>query len=197
MICTRPENSTDDQNNQIDNPENIAVKNLELVNATWLTQFLILAGAAIFLPFFIHLPWITGPVINAILILVLLLCGWRSAFLVCFLPSLMALSGGLLPLVLAPTIPFIIISNLIFVFTINWFYQRNKSDFRGYCLGVLAGASLKFVFLYFSVTLLATYFVAAPIMPLVVKMLGVSQLVTALAGGLIAWFILKFLKYFN
>jgi hypothetical protein len=197
MIYIQPEKSGNNQNDQIDNPDNIAVKNLELVNVAWLTRFLVLAGAAIFLPFFIHLPWITGPVINAIFILVLLLCGRSSAFLVAFLPSLMALSGGLLPLVLAPTIPFIIISNFIFVFTIDWFYRRSKSDFKGYGLGVFAGASLKFVFLFFSVNLLATYFITAPIMPLVVKMLGLSQLITALAGGVIAWFILKFLKYFN
>jgi len=194
MIFIQPENP---KYGRIADPEKAAVGSLEEINTAWLTRFLILAGAAIFLPFFIHLPWITGPIINAILILVLFLCGRSSAFLVCFLPSFMALSGGLLPLALAPTIPFIIAGNLIFIFLIDWFYKRSRSDLKGYFSGVLAGAILKFAFLFFSVNLLAALLIKAPIMPLVIKMLGLSQLITALAGGAIAWFILRFLKYFK
>ncbi|MCX6795047.1 MAG: hypothetical protein NTY31_03650 [Candidatus Falkowbacteria bacterium] len=170
---------------------------LEKIDAHWLARFLGLSAVAVFLPFFIHLPWLTGPIVNAILILVLLLCGLRSAFLVACLPSLMALSGGLLPAVLAPALPFIMASNIIFVATINWFYKRSRTDFNGYWSGVLSGAVLKFVFLFFSVNILATLFIQTPIMPLVVKMLGWSQLATAVAGGLIAWIILKFLKFFK
>jgi len=175
----------------------ISSETMERVNSAWLARFLTLAGLAIFLPFFIHLPWITGPIVNAILILVLFLCGLRSALLVSCLPSFMALAGGLLPAVLAPALPFIIAGNIIFVFTIDWFYRRGRNDFNGYWRGVLGGAILKFVFLFFSVNILATFLIQAPIMPLVVKMLGWSQLATALAGGIIAWAILKFLKFFK
>ena len=176
---------------------NTSVRAWEQINMRWLAQFLGLSAVAIFLPFFIHLPWLTGPIVNAILILVLLLCGLRSAFLVACLPSLMALSGGLLPAVLAPALPFIMISNIIFVVTIDWFYKRSRTDFNGYWLGVLSGAALKFVFLFFSVNILAAGFIKTPIIPLVTKMLGWSQLATAIAGGLIAWGILKFLKFFK
>ena len=109
----------------------------------------------------------------------------------------MALSGGLLPLALAPAIPFIIISNIVFVFGIEWFYKRRRNDFNGYWLGVLAGAGLKFVFLSFSVNMLATFFISAPVLSIVVKMFSWSQFITALAGGLIAWFVLRFLKFFH
>jgi hypothetical protein len=177
--------------------ENTSTRVWEQVDALWLTRFLGLSAMAIFLPFFIHLPWLTGPLVNAILILVLLLTGFRSAILVSCLPSLMALSGGLLPAVLAPAIPFIMISNIIFVVMIDWSYQRAKTDFSGYWLGVLSGAFLKFVFLFFSVNILAAFFIKAPVLSLVVKMFGWSQLVTALAGGLIAWGVLKFLKFFK
>jgi len=88
------------------------------VNVWAIAQFLGLAGVATLLPFFIHLQWITGPVINAILILILFLVGIRSALVVCLIPSLMALAGGLLPAILAPVIPFIMISNVIFVLSI-------------------------------------------------------------------------------
>ena len=175
----------------------VNVEALERVDAKWLTRFLSLTAVAVFLPFFIHLPWITGPIVNAILILVLLLTGLRSAILVACLPSLMALSGGLLPVVLAPAVPFIIISNMIFVLTVDWFYKRARTDFNGYWLGVLSGAFLKFVFLFFSVSLLATFFIKASAMNIVTQMLGWSQLITAIAGGLIAFGVLKFLKYFK
>lgn len=169
---------------------------LEQINTASLAQLLTLTGIAVFLPFFIHLPWLTGPLVNAVLILILLLSGRRNAIFVSCLPSLMALSGGLLPLVLAPAVPFIMLSNIVFVLGIDWFYKR-RSDFKGYWLGVLVGSFLKFVFLFFSVNILATFFISAPVLGLVIKMFGWSQLATALAGGLIAWFILRFLKFFR
>jgi len=180
-----------------ENSDQIAVKTWERVDAIWLTKFSSLTAVAMFLPFFVHLPLLTGPIVNAILILVLLLTGFKSAILVSFLPSLMALSGGLLPAVLAPTVPFIIVSNIIFVVMINWFYKRSREESRGYWLGILSGAFLKFVFLFFSVNILASFFIKAPVISIVTKMLGWSQLITALAGGLIAWSILRFLKFFK
>lgn len=170
---------------------------IEKVDLKWLARFLAFAGMATFLPFFIHLPWITGPIINAILILVLLLCGLRSAILVACLPSLMALSGGLLPVVLAPAVPYIIISNIIFIFSIDWFYKRAKSDFQGYWQGVFIGAGLKFVWLFLSISLVAQFFIATPVMAIIRQMFSWSQFVTAVAGGVIAWLVLKFLKRLN
>lgn len=187
----------EEKNNLTDSKITVRETTLEKVDARWLARFLSLTAVAVFLPFFIHLPWITGPLINAILILVLLLTGLRSALLACFLPSLAALSGGLLPVVLAPAVPFIIIGNLIFVFMINWFYRRARTNFQGYWLGVFSGAFLKFVFLFFSINLLATFFIKMPVISLVTKMLGWSQLMTAIAGGVIAFGVLKFLKYFK
>ena len=96
---------------------------LEKVNAQALTAFIGLAGIATALPFFIHLQWITGPIINAIFILVLFLVGIRSALVVALIPSLMALSGGLLPAILAPVVPFIMIGNAIYVLAIDRIYD--------------------------------------------------------------------------
>lgn len=170
---------------------------LERVNVRSVAQLLSLTAIAVFLPFFIHLPWITGPIVNAILILVLILSGLRNAILVACLPSLMALSGGLLPLILAPAVPFIIVSNFIFVVIIDRFYKRTKSDFKGYWLGVLSGAALKFIFLFLSVSLIAAFFLKGPAINIVAQMFGWSQLITAVAGGIIAFIVLKFLKYFK
>lgn len=170
---------------------------LERLDTRALAQQAVLAGIAVFLPFFVHLPWITGPIVNAILILLVFLAGLRTAALVSCLPSLAALAGGLLPLVLAPAIPFIIAGNLILVFSVNWFYKKKQSDFAGYWFGVLSGAGLKFIFLFLSSNILAIFLVKGPIINLVAQMLSWSQLITAVLGGVIAWTILKFLKFFS
>jgi len=103
--------------------KNLQEKVTTLVDTRVITKFLILGSTATVLPFLIHIQWFTGPIINAILILTLFLVGIRSAFVVCLVPSLMALSGGLLPAILAPIIPFIMISNVIFVLTICHSYS--------------------------------------------------------------------------
>ena len=129
-------------------PKIIEEQTLEKVNVKALTRFIGLAGVATILPFFIHLQWISGPIINAILILVLFLVGARSALVVALIPSLMALSGGLLPAVLAPTVPFIMVSNLIYIYVIDSFYKRIKNPKNGYFIGLFLSAAFKFIFLH-------------------------------------------------
>jgi len=170
----------------------------EQVNAEWLTQFLALASVAVVLPFFIHSQLITGPIINAILILALFLTGLKSALLISFLPSTVALGSGLLPLVLAPTIPFIIASNIIFVLVIDLMYKKLKSKENAYWFSVLSASGLKFIFLLFSVNFLAAFFMEANLISIIGKMMGYLQLLTALAGSLIAYLFLRisiFKKY--
>jgi hypothetical protein len=176
--------------------EIIKEETLAQVNVRSLTRFVALAGVALFLPFFIHLQWLTGPIVNAILILVLFLVGVRSALVVALVPSLMALAGGLLPAVLAPAVPFIMISNVIFVLSIDRAYDWSKNSLRGYWLGVLIGAVLKFIFLYFSVSWIVKLLVKQELAVAVARMMSWPQLVTAVAGGVIAFVILKWLKRF-
>ena len=176
--------------------EIIKEQTLAKVNVQSLTQFVGLAGIATALPFFIHPQWITGPIINAILILVLFLVGIRSAMVVALVPSLMALAGGLLPAVLAPVVPFIMISNAIFVVTIDWFYNQMKDSSQGYWQGVAAGAILKFAFLYLSVSWITKLLLKQELAAAVSKMMSWPQLATAVLGGLIAWVVLKWLKRF-
>lgn len=168
---------------------------LAKINVQSLTQFISLAGIATALPFFIHLQWISGPIVNAILILVLFLVGIRSAMVVALIPSLMALSGGLLPAILAPAVPFIMISNAILVLTVDRFYDW-RPDSRGYWQGVVVGAILKFVFLYLSVGWITRLLLKQELAAAVVKMMSWPQLATAILGGVIAWVILKWLKRF-
>lgn len=174
-------------------PNIIQEQILEKVDARSLTWFIGLAGAAAVLPFFVHVQLLTGPIINAIFILVLFLAGARSALVVALIPSLMALSGGLLPAILAPAVPFIMIGNVIFVLCVDLFYGWQPTAV-GYWKGILVGAILKFVFLYLSVGWITKLLIKQELAMAVARMMSWPQFATAVAGGAIAWIVLKWLK---
>jgi len=172
----------------------LKAKAMAEVNTRAIAQFLGLAGIATFLPLYLHLQWVTGPIVNAILIILLFLIGIRSALVVCLIPSLMALSGGLLPAVLAPIVPFIMISNVILVLTVDFIYNNTKNEAKGYWLGVIVAASLKFIFLFASVNLISNLLIKQELTIKVAQIMSWPQFATALAGGIIAWAVLKWLK---
>jgi len=174
----------------------IKEQTLEKVNVKAMANFLALAGAATILPFFIHVQWLTGPIINAIFVLALFLVGIRSALVICLVPSLMALSGGLLPAILAPVVPFIMIGNAIFVLTIDWFYNNAKDSNRGYWLGIILGAALKFAWLFLSVSFISRLLIKQELAVKVAQMMSWPQFATAVMGGMMAWAVLKWLKRF-
>lgn len=174
-------------------------KTLELVNISALTQFLVLAGVATFLPFVIHQQLITGPIVNAILILALFTVGIRSALTLCLIPSLMALSGGLLPAVLAPVVPFIMISNVILILSLDYAVNAGERqtapiNAKRYWLGLCIGAGLKFLFLFASVNVISKLLIKQELAMKVAQMMSWPQFATAITGGAIAWLILKKLK---
>ncbi len=172
----------------------IKEKIITSVNVVKISQFVVLAGLAMLVPYFFHSQWITGPLVNAGLILALFLIGIRSAVVVALVPSLMALAGGLLPAILAPVIPFIMISNIIFVFSIDWFYNNFKNNQVAYWLGVSIGAFLKFLFLFLSVNIISKLLIKQELAMRIAQMMSWPQLITAMAGGLIVFMILKWLK---
>jgi len=177
-------------------------KILAQANASAIAKFLSLAGVATFLPYVIHIQWITGPIINAILILTLFLVGVRSALVVCLIPSLMALAGGLLPAILAPVVPFIMIGNVILVLVIDYVVTPldakgrhwTPRDAKNYWLGVVMGAGLKFAFLFASVNVIAKLLIKQELAVKVAQMMSWPQFATAVMGGMIAWVVLRWLK---
>ncbi len=163
-------------------------------NIKALSQFIILASLALFVPFFIHAQWLTGTIVNAILILTLFLVGVRSALVLCVVPSLMALAGGLLPIVLAPVLPFIMLSNMILILSIDYFYLHIKNNQIAYWPGLLAGSFLKFLFLFLSVNTVSHLLIKQALVVKIVQMFSYSQFYTAIIGGIIAGIILLRLK---
>ncbi|KKQ60760.1 MAG: [Fe] hydrogenase, HymD subunit [Parcubacteria group bacterium GW2011_GWE2_38_18] len=176
------------------NMQYLKEQTLDNVNVKSLTTFLGLSGVALALPFFVHLPLLTGPIINAIFILLLFLVGIRSALVVALIPSLMALSGGLLPAILAPAVPFIMVSNVIFIVIIDRIYNYSKNQNQGYWIGVVVGAFVKFVFLFSSVSLISKLLIKQELAAKVMQLMSWPQFATALTGGIIAWVALKWLK---
>lgn len=122
----------------------------------------------------------TGTIINAMLISAVLYLGLKSALLLAAIPSLIAFASGNLPF--GAMIPFIIVSNAIFVLIFNKYkvgYQI-KNFFRVSFLAAL----LKSVFL------LATAYLVLGIFSFkataqIAFTFGVMQLFTALTGSLL------------
>ena len=146
----------------------------------WTLAFTV--AAVVFPALLAHTPhnqWITGTIVNAILFLAVWRVGIANTVLVAILPSSIALMRGLLPAPMAVLIPYIILSNIILIAA---FYALKKYPLAG----IVSASFLKFLFL-FAVT---SYFVKVAT-PLLVMMQW-PQLVTALAGGLIAAGIINF-----
>jgi hypothetical protein len=156
-----------------------------------------LGSIAVFLPFFIHALFLTGPIGNAVLILALFLVGIRSAITLALIPSLMALSGGLLPAVLAPAVPFIMISNCILIFSMEYLFTKFEQPVAGYFFGLIAGAGLKWIFLLLSTGLISNLLAKQELAVKIAQMMSWPQLATAVIGGIIAYGILKPLNGFK
>jgi len=162
------------------------VKVWENVNWQTIVWFVGLVLVVAIVPRFVHNQFITGPLVNAVLFVGVAILGTGPAILIGLVPSVVALASGLLPLPLAPMVPFIMISNAILVLT---FAGLRKINFW---TGVGSAALIKYLFLYIAsswvVSLIAQDKIAAKASAI---MMSWPQLATALAGGVIAWGILR------
>jgi hypothetical protein len=153
---------------------------------------LILAGTSliilIVIPALVHQQFITGTIVNAVILLTAVMVGPMEAIIIGLFPSLMALSYGLLPLALAPAIPYIMTANALFVYS---FHLLRRYNLFG---AAIAAALIKFLFLYGSTHLLLTPLLQEAVYKKVLVMMSWPQLLTALMGGLLAVTILKLRK---
>jgi len=133
------------------------------------------------IPAVIHSQFITGPIVNAALLLATVVMGPLAAVMLGVTSSPIALASGTLPLALAPMVPFIMLGNAILVLA---FYAIYKKSFLG---AVAVAAVVKYAFLAGTVSLLMSTMLSAQLTQTLALMMGIPQLVTALAGGLIAY----------
>ncbi|MFA6307975.1 MAG: iron hydrogenase [Patescibacteria group bacterium] len=150
-------------------------------------QFLTLLSIATIAPLF-HQQWLTGPIVNAMFLIAVVLLGSQNAILLALLPSTIALGVGLLPAVLAPMIPFIIISNVTFI--LGFHYLREKN----FWLAVAVASVLKFAFLWATSFVVISLLLKKELATNVSAVMSWPQLATALIGGLLAYIFLKKIK---
>ena len=131
---------------------------------------------------------IRGPIVNATLFIAAATLGPQRAILIGLIPSMIALSAGLLPAVLAPMIPFIMLSNAILIMTFSALKKKN------YWLNVAIGSTLKFIFLFATSSIVINLLIKKEIAQQVALIMSWPQLLTALAGGVIAYPIIKLIK---
>lgn len=150
-------------------------------------KFAVLIGIATTAPLFHYQP-VTGPIVNATLFIAAATLGSQTAILVGLIPSIIALSAGLLPPVVAPMIPFIMLSNAILIMTYTYLAKQN------YWLNITIASTLKFLFLFTTSSVVINLLLQKEVAETVALMMSWPQLLTALAGGVIAFPIIRLLK---
>ncbi len=173
------------------------------------SQALIFAGVAflsLMVPFgFGHPQLLIGAIINAILFLAVLFLPKKYWLPLIIFPSLGVLTRGLIfgPLTffLIYFLPFIWLGNwilmLVFEKVINKFKINQTNSFKfyfKYLFAVLLASLTKFTFLFLTANL---YFNLKVVPKIFVVSMGLNQLGTALAGGIISLLIFKAFKNYK
>ncbi len=134
--------------------------------------------------------YVTGPLVNALLLLTLEWCGVSQALVVGMVTPMGAAVRGILPLPLWVMIPFIAVGNAVFVGIFHVLRGRNRA------VALVVAAVAKFAWLYGVVTVLAAWplqvsvggHVATVAIPqAIANMMRWPQLGTALVGGILAF----------
>lgn len=153
--------------------------------------FLGFVAIAVLAPYFGN-QLVTGLIVNALLFISASVLGIEAAFLLCLVPSLISLYTGLLPLALAPMIPFIMMGNALLVLVFskikNWDVRRPN-----FWYAAISAAVIKYIFIFSAGTILAN-FVLHDISKSVLLMISWPQLATSIAGAAIAYFVVLVIK---
>ncbi|NPV27460.1 MAG: ECF transporter S component [Firmicutes bacterium] len=133
-----------------------------------------------------HLPtYFTGPAINAVLILAGIFVGITGGVLIgCITPGV-ALMMGIIPPVVAPLVPVIMLANATLVVVFKLLSQTNQY------VALTAAALAKYTIFFLAINYLLQYFnIKLP--PPALLAFQLPQLYTALAGGLIAVIVARY-----
>jgi len=149
-------------------------------------EYFFYCSVAFFVPFIIgDGQYLTGTIVNAAIIVTAMKFGDSRMLPIIMLPSLGVLSRGLIfgpfTYLLVFMIPFIWVGNGILAYVARKFKKH-------YWLAVGSGAVTKSLFLF----LIAAGLQSAGILPaLFLNKMGMLQLLTALAGGVVAFFAIR------
>ena len=156
--------------------------------------------------------YITGPIINAILVVTLLTVNLTASFILCIIVPITSflITGSPIMAAIPLMFPVIMIANMLFVFAIRAFY-KNKKQNKNLYFGMLLGCTVKTLFLW-----IMTSFILFPLMgsqlksfipkPEIYKTVlssakvtfSITQFITAIIGCVLATIIMvplrKYLK---
>lgn len=144
----------------------------------------ILTGIAAIAPL-IHSQLITGTIVNAVLLIAVMIAGFRAAAVVAIVPSLIALTAGTLPAAMAAMIPYIMISNIVFA---GLFAILRKFN---YWLAAGIASIIKFVMLTLGAIVILEAVTKGNLGLALTSMMGWPQLVTAILAAILVWLALK------
>ncbi len=131
----------------------------------------------------LKIQWLTGPAINAILLLAAAYTNIYSASILGMIIPMMAFLFGIMPI--AVVVPFIMISNVLYIVVYTWQYLKN------YFIAISTASIAKFLVL----TTAVKFIISVP--PGVAYALSTPQLFTAVTGGIIATIIIRYLPLEN
>lgn len=131
----------------------------------------------------LKIQWLTGPGVNAILLLAAAYTDVYSASILGMVTPVMALLFGVMPL--AVVVPFIMVSNIVYIVIYKWQFPNNSF------VAISMAAIVKFLVL----TIVVKFIISVP--PGVAYALSTPQLFTAVTGGIIATIIIRYLPLEN
>ncbi|MCK8824191.1 ECF transporter S component [Fuchsiella alkaliacetigena] len=146
---------------------------------TFLTRTAILLALALVIQLGSFPQPVTGPLINTILYLATLLVNIWSGVAIGLFTPIVAFIQGILPPPLAPMIPFIALSNGVLAVVFGLISKQNK------IVGIIVASLSKYLILAAAVT----FIVEVP--EQIARMMSLPQLITALAGGVIAMLVYR------
>ncbi|MBN2412284.1 ECF transporter S component [candidate division KSB1 bacterium] len=169
----------------------------------YITRLVILISLTLIIEM-IGLPQpVTGPLVNMMLILTSLLLNITGGVIMGCITPLAAVIRGQLPPFLLPMVPFVVIGNVLLVVAFGFFknilkYQKLTHTNPFYSVadwtGLICGAFIKFIWLYFSATIILPVMLHKNLPGEAIALMTTPQLVTALTGGAFALFMASLLK---
>jgi len=169
---------------------------LEHKRVLWITRTAVLIAITVVLQALtlqLGNQFITGSVVNLMLILSVMTCGLPTGLTVAVFTPVLPTLLGFGPL--WPVVPFIAAGNMALVAL--WFYIGNikmGSVYVSYTVATVAGAVAKFLVLYFGIVRIAMpYILGLPEQHVMSVLFSYPQLITATTGGVCAIILLPIL----
>ena len=154
----------------------------------WITRTAILLAITLAFQMLGFPQMVTGPAVNAMLLLSSTYVGALGATVIGLLTPWIAFIRGILAPPLAPMIPFIMLGNAVLVLCYVIIRGKVNNNYIGSGIGLVTGAIAKFLVLSLAVQLIVN------LPPPVSKAMQIPQLYTAVIGGIIAIIVEKLLN---